>query len=76
MNTIKALMFGNRFISFLTGIFIGFLLGSAIAIWETEKVVVPNLKEENAELRDMYYDAVIEREQAKAALVKYLQDNR
>lgn len=72
----NVLCFGNKTISFLIGVIVGGLLFTFLNIYQYEHVIIPNLRAENIELKSKYYDAVIQREQAKASLVKYIQDNK
>ena len=72
----NVLCFGNKIISFLIGVIVGGLLFTFLNIYQYEHVIIPNLRAENIELKSKYYDAVIQREQAKASLVKYIQDNK
>lgn len=68
----------SRSLVFIIGFFIGFTACTLIGTYNINKSErVSRLEDENAELRSMYYDAVIQREEAKAALVKRIQeDNR
>lgn len=71
----KKIFFFDKTISFLVGIIVGGLVFSYITKFEYDTRIIPTLIQENEELKSKYNDAVIKREEAKASLVKFIEES-